>query len=549
MKRLPRVAVVAGLALWSWLVVSHAALAQTPKPVLVVSIASLRKNLDDLSYATRIAGAEDAGRSIAFFANALSAGLDRQRPAGLYVVPQQGDFHAVAFVPLEPDGLKTILSIHKEQLGEPRDAGGGLLEIGNGPRTAFVKEQGNWAFLAESKEHLRGLPQDPGALLGDLPQKYNVSAKVLIQNIPAEVRRMIVDEIKLGMERAAAAQQGDAKFQEQLRKLSAGYSGAIDRLFNEVEEISLGIGLQGESRSAVLEVTQVVKAGSPLAKGLVESVAYKPSFSHGFLLPGSSVSFQGRGVSDPQSVKDSQTLLESLGETLQKQIDDAPDIPADKRQAAKDLAKECQAFASKLIATGKVEGGGLVLLQPGSVAFALGLSIPDPDSLEKLLNSALALGRDLPDFPKLEMNVATLGDFKVHRLLTPPIPEPEAAALLGERLEILIAVGPQRALLAGGKDARGLLDKLVAAAAAPPPADLPQMELQLSLLPILRFAQSIEENPIVAQVVRALENTGKDQIILNARMQDRQATVRLEVQEGILQAIGQAVKAVGAVSF
>jgi hypothetical protein len=112
-----------------------------------------------------------------------------------------------------------------------------------------------------------------------------------------------------------------------------------------------------------------------------------------------------------------------------------------------------------------------------------------------------------------------------------------------------VAVGPQRAYLVGGKNARGLLDKLVAAANTPPSADLPQMELQVSLTPILRFAQSIDENPIAGQVLRALENGGKDQILFNSQVQSRESITRLEIQEGILQAIGQAVKAMGALSF
>lgn len=551
MKRMPRVAVVALLAVGSCLVAWSAACAQAPKPVVVVSVASLKKNLDDLAYACRLAGAEDAGKSITFFANALSAGIDRQRPAGLYVVPQTGDFHAVAFVPLEADGLKTILNIHKEQLGEPRDAGGGLLEIGKGGRTAFVKEQAGWAFLAESKEHLSALPQDPASLLGEMPQRYNLAAKVLIQNIPVEIRRMIADEIKLGMERFAESQRDAqaAALQQQIRSLSQTYLALIERLFNELEELTLGIGLQGQSRSAVVEVRQVFKAGSSLAKQLEESAALKPTFSHAFMLPGASVSFHGRGATDPQSVKDAQATFRSLGEALRKQIDDAPDIPADKREPIKELMSQYLDFLNKLVTAGKLEGGGVLMLQPGSAAFAVGYTIPDPASLEKLLNAALALGKDIPDFPKLEMNVATLGDLKVHRLLTPPIPEPEAAALLGERLEILVAVGPQRAYLVGGKNARGLLDKLVAAANTPPSADLPQMELQVSLTPILRFAQSIDENPIAGQVLRALENGGKDQILFNSQVQSRESITRFEIQEGILQAIGQAVKAMGALSF
>ncbi|HEX5106331.1 MAG TPA: hypothetical protein VFV87_21070, partial [Pirellulaceae bacterium] len=154
-----------------------AAIAQTVKPVAVVSLASVEENLADVAYITRIAGQEDVGKTAMLFGNALTAGIDKSRPGGMYVVPQAGDFHAVAFVPVS--NLKLLLEVHKEQVGEPEDVGGNILKIGM-DRTAYVKEVGGWAFVAESKEHLSNLPQDPAALLGDLPKTYNVAGRVLL---------------------------------------------------------------------------------------------------------------------------------------------------------------------------------------------------------------------------------------------------------------------------------------------------------------------------------------------------------------------------------
>ena len=129
------------LALLTLAVLPAAAAAQNFKPVAVVSIASIKETLADVGYITKAAGMEDAGKSASFFASALTTGIDKEKPMGLYVVPKAGDFHAVAFIPLEPNGLSTILKVHKEQVGEPKDAGNGILEIGK-DRTAFVREQG-----------------------------------------------------------------------------------------------------------------------------------------------------------------------------------------------------------------------------------------------------------------------------------------------------------------------------------------------------------------------------------------------------------------------
>src|SRR5687768_8753290 len=139
--------------------------------------------LADVGYLTTVAGMEDAGKTARLFGGAFTTGMDKKRPAGLYVVPKDGDFHAIAFIPVSD--LKQLLEIHKEYIGEPRDAGGGILEIGM-DRSAFVKEQGGWAFVAESSEHLTGLPQDPVKLLGDLPKNYNLAIRIMVQNVPQE---------------------------------------------------------------------------------------------------------------------------------------------------------------------------------------------------------------------------------------------------------------------------------------------------------------------------------------------------------------------------
>jgi len=91
--------------------------ASSLKPVAIVSVASIKENLADIGYVTRAAGMPDYGDTAKFFAGALTSGLDKQRPSGLYVVPQGGDFHAIAFLPLDAGGLATILKVHKEHWG------------------------------------------------------------------------------------------------------------------------------------------------------------------------------------------------------------------------------------------------------------------------------------------------------------------------------------------------------------------------------------------------------------------------------------------------
>jgi len=533
------------LALLALSVAPAASWAQNFKPVAVVSIASIKETLADIGYITKAAGMEDAGKSAAFFASALTTGIDKEKPMGLYVVPKAGDFHAVAFIPLEPNGLSTILKVHKEQVGEPQDAGNGILEIGKG-RTAFVREQGPWAFVAESKEHLADLPADPGALLGTLPKSYNFAAKLMVQNIPDDLRKMALSEIKLGMERflsSPAAQRGNID-REQAQNLTKIYTANLDKLINESDELFVGLGIDPTAKHAVLDVGFSAKDGTSLARQMALQTEAKTNFA-GFLLPEAAITMNAAGKVSKEDIEQIGPVMKSVREQYAKQLDDAPNIPADKRDAIKGLLNQFIDVVEKTIAGGRTDGGLAVVLLPKSVSFIAGGLVADGAAIEKILKSAVDLGQGHRDFPQVQLNAGMLGDLKLHKL-TAPIPDEEAKQVLGDKLEIIFAVAPKRFFVAGGKDAEGLLKKVVDASAAAPEKSVPPMQMTIAVLPILKFYRSVDDNPMVAGLIASLEQTGNDRVTILSEAGARSSTTRVEVQEGVIRAAGEGAKAAGA---
>ena len=67
------------------------------------------------------------------------------------------------FVPVTD--LDQALAALEPQLGEPNDAGDGVFEFSD-PVPTFVKQEGDWAFIANSFESLAELPANPVELLG-----------------------------------------------------------------------------------------------------------------------------------------------------------------------------------------------------------------------------------------------------------------------------------------------------------------------------------------------------------------------------------------------
>lgn len=545
MKRLAKLWLVPAAALAILVLPLAAARAQSLKPVAVVSFASVKENLADVGYLTRAAGMEDAGKSAMFFANAMTAGIDKERPSGLYVVPQSGDFHAVAFIPVSD--LKVLLEVQKEILGEPKDVGNGILEVGKG-RTAYIKEQAGWAFAAESKEHLTNLPADPVAVLGDLPKKYNFAAKVMVQNIPEELRRTVIDELKLGIERgldSPGLRQGNVN-REQAQQLVRTYLGLIERMIAEADQAFIGLGIDEAAKRTVLDLGFAAKDGTMLARQLALQADVKTQFA-GFLLPDAAVTFSGVSKASKEFLEQYGQAMKFPREMWMKQIDDSPDFPAEKRDAAKKVMGQLFDVLEKTQQSGKSDAGAALVLLPKSIAFAMGFYVVDGPALEKALKDAVDLAKGQPDFPQVQFNAGTHGDVKLHRLTAPvPAHETEMRELIGEKLEIIVGIGPTSIYIAGGKDAEALLKKAIDRSAAEPDKAVPPGQVNVSLLPIMKFAKSVDENPIVHSIVSTLEQVGNDKITIVNTPGQRSTTTRVEIQEGVINAVGEAAKAFGA---
>jgi len=516
------------------------------KPVAVISLASIKETLDDIGYLTRVAGMADQGDTARFFASAMTSGIDKQRPIGLYFVPKNGEFHTVAFMPMEQNGLATILKLHKDQLGDAKDVGDGVQQVGR-TRTVFVKDQNGWAFVADNKQHLVELPPDPGAMLGDLPTKYNFAAKLMVQNIPQELRRMAVDEIKLGIERfldSPAARQNNID-RDQASQLSKVYVAQLEKLINEADQLMIGLGINADSKNVVLDVSCSAKEGTSLARAMALQAETKTNFA-GFVQPEAALTLSLASRTSPEDIAQAGAAIGLYRTQIAKAIDDSPDIPANKREGIKNLLGPLFEVIGKTIASGRTDGGATVMLQPKSFSFAAGGTMADGPAVERILSQVVELTKDMPNAPKLQMNVGTIGDMKLNRL-TAPIPQhnTEAREVLGDNFEMIIGISPKSMIVSGGKNAEGLLKSVLQRSSQESEKSISPFQLNVSVLPILKFSKSIDDNPIVNRMIAAIEQGGNDRVSISTTATTTSTTTRVEIQEGLIRAGGEAFKATG----
>jgi len=527
---------------------------QGPKPVAIVSVAPIREHLNDLTYVTRIAGMEDQGELLRLILSTSISGLDKDRPIGLYFMPGDEELSGVLFVPVAPGGMRTILKMHRDRFGEPKDVGGGIQQVGVSEST-YIKEvtgpnQLSWVFAAANKELLANLPADPVRLLGDLPNTYNVAGKIMVPNIPEKLRRTVVDELKFAIERyfESSAGRRTAIDREQAIADASAQVGIVEKLLNESDELLIGIAIDEAAKRIIQDVRFSAKEGTALARTVAMQSDLKTNFP-GFMLPEAALSLSIAGKASPEDIAQATATLQAIRGHLAKHVDDSPDIPGDKREAIKSLLAPLFDVLSKTVATGRIDGGLSVVLLPKSLSFVAGGSCADGPAVESILKSLAEIGRDIPNFPKLQFNTASIGDMKLHRLTAPISPSSPARDVLGDTLELVIAIAPQSVVVAGGPDAEGLLRKVLDHPAQEREQAVLPLQVNIAVLPIVKYFKSFDDNPNVNKLIVALEQSGNDRITATNRTDTRSSTTRIEIQEGAIKAIGAAAKRVIALFF
>jgi hypothetical protein len=204
-------------------------------------------------------------------------------------------------------------------------------------------------------------------------------------------------------------------------------------------------------------------------------------------------------------------------------------------------------LADKNLASGQIDFGATVMMLPGTLSFAAGGVVADGAAVENILKSLVDISKDYPNFPQPKLNSGSIGNVKLNRLTVPMNDAPaELRQAVGGDLEIIVGVGPKSVYVTGGKDAEALLKKVIDQSAQQANKAVRPAEFIVSLLPILRFAKSMHEHPVLNGIVASLEQTGNDRVSILSEPGQRTSISRIEVQEGVIRAIGEAAKGAGA---
>lgn len=540
---LQRLAVVAAVLLPA--AAPLAARAET-KPVAVLSLAGYDALMSDLNFLGELSGTPQLAQSVegilALVTRAQGlVGLDKTKPIGAAVSLNEGGGPTpLVFVPVTDadkllDALQGLVPT-VEDLGD----GYSRLKPANGP-AIVMKEADGWAFLSTTQENLEDLPSDPAKLLGDLAEKYDVALRLNVQNVPEPFVQMAVQQMQAGAQAGLRRLPDEDDDTYRLRKeFAETYLNQMTQVVEEVDQITFGFAIDSQSRSSYLDVSLTVKEDGKLAEQIAAAAKGGQGTKFAGFADESAVA--NLHFAAPIMKEDEAVLLdavEAARKEATKKIDDSDDLDdAAVKQAVQEMVGQVFDVAEATIRSGRINGGAL-LVGDGPFEFVVGGMVVDAKKLEGVVKRAVDMFGQAPEFPAVKLNAAEHDGVTFHTVKLPDLDD-DARKILGDDVVVALGFGKDRVILAIGEDpvetAADVLDE------SRQSKKLPPMQLQVKLGPLVKIgAESDDDNRELADMlVRLLEESEQDHVNVTSDFIPRGSRMRIEIEEGVLEAFGKA---------
>lgn len=533
---------LAVLVLCASVLPAPAADAQT-QPLLVVSISGVDPLLSDVAYLIKSAGLpDDYGRMAAMMTQNFTQGVDNTRPIGVVVTTDGGTPTTLGFVPVTD--LKALLAVLPPQAGRQSELGDGVVQL-QGLVTLFIKEHSGWAYISHAADSLKSLPDSPIAQLDGLDKQYAVAIRARIANIPDAYKQLAMMAIRSGLTAQLNKLPGESDEQYDLRKgMAESQVKQMETMLNEVDVLTIGWKTDPQARSTYIETTLSAVAGTKLATQIESMADAKTAFS-GFIQPDAAVTMNVAGTLPEEDIATTLSALESVRQTASQEIQDDADLPD---QAARDAVQELLNglfdVITKTVKSGTVDGAMVVNVAPASLTALLGGHVADGGELEDLLKELAELAKDDPAFPGIEFNVDEHAGVQFHAINVDVPPDEDISRVFGDKLNVVIGTGPTSVFAAVGKDGLNQLKTAIDQSASATDTTVSPFQMKIAVGQIVQFISSVDSNPDIAGLAKALEDVaGADHVLVVIENDGHGLRYRIELQEGVLRAIGQAAQA------
>jgi hypothetical protein len=471
------------------------------------------------------------------------AGLDKTKPLGVIVqTDDDNNFQVLAFIPVTD--LKKVLDTLSLLQVEAEEKGDGIYEIQAatpaGPQSLYVKQSGAWAFVGQTSDGLAQLPANPTQLLTGLQNDYDIAVRAHVQNIPEGYRQMAVAAVEAGIQQGFVEvgdqQNADADLQQ---KLAGAQMKSLKVIIEGTDHVTIGWQIDSNAQTTHLDFSLVAVPGSQLAKQAAGLADSKSAFA-GFLAPEAAACLNFSSHSSEEDIQQALSMLQTARKRAMQAIDEEADLPSDTaRDALKSAVGQLMDVLVATVKSGTMDGGMLLELDPAAVTLAAGMHLIDAAKVETALKQVVELAKDEADMPRIDWGVDEHAGVTFHKA-TVPIADGNVSQIFGETTDVVVGIGTSNLYVGIGKDAIGTLKTAIDRSKTRADAVVAPATFVLSLGKIMSFAAPLAGNPAVGAVAEALnQSAGTDHINITVKPISDGFTYRIEVEKGVLTALGE----------
>ena len=502
-----------------------------PEPAVVISIAKFDEQMNDVNYLLTASGFAQMKFMAKAMIKGYTKGLDGKRDAGVMLFLNESSEapDILGFVPIEDiDEMLDVISGFAE-VDEGEDVTTIVTDDG---QEMVIKERDRVAFFSNKCDMLVDLPEKPVELLGDLPSKYNLSAKLFAQRIPKKMREQVLEMIRESSEDAFDSfDEDDVQVEFQKKNLELQLK-QMEMLFRDSDSLTIGMSADEKSKSLVMQVDFTALPDTKLAEHMAISKQVGESRFTGFLMDGSAFNQNGIARFHPEQAEQYSTMLRDLEKAGLKELDQETDLSEEDLNQVKKSVGELVDVIDETLKEGLFDGGAVLMLKEGSVNFAMGAQISDPRKLEGTIKELIVMAEEkLGDEIEVNLNSGSHKNITLHEIVVQvPDEEEEVRDMLGDQITVTLGIGTKEAYFALGSNPVDLLKKAIDGKSET--SDM--MQYNVNIAPILDFFATMEGDPNVEAMAKALKEAGNDRIQVTSNWIENGVNMKFEMQDGIL---------------
>jgi hypothetical protein len=523
------------------------------KPLVAVSVSSYDQILKNIAFIGQLGGDPELGKTAeAALKQALQtedlAGLDKTRPWGLVVQTDgQQQFPVFGFVPVTD--LKALLKSLEPVVGKAEEEKGAY-EIDFHGNRLYVREKKGWAFVANSTEILAHTPADPLTLLGGLNKTYDLAVQVTFKNIPPFFRMMMMAPLQSGFQQGMDRRPGETDEEYNVRtKVGRQALEQVTQLLGDLDTFVLGVAVDQAAATARLEYTLTALPGTKTAQQMAPP-------SHGPLKTGlaglrptdAAVTAYYVGELSPADAAQIQSAIDSAKQNASQELE-KQSLTAEQLQEAKKLLGQMIDVVKETVTDRKLDVGVAAWMNAKLLTVVAGSRAVDTAKLDKLLKevAAQAIKDNSNAAGMIKLDAENYLGFRFHTASIPmnDLGElPHLRELVGQSLEVVVAIGEDSVYLAAGRDPVAKIKQVIQQSQAQAGKASGPGEVTIDVAPITELVAGIADEsgkPIANKVLAILQKSpGKAHVTLTPMPIPGGVQVRIEFQEGLLRLIGAA---------